>query len=76
MIYISESENEFKLKVSLNGFNFSKCWNVYQRSSIYLKESGQFCAGGEDGVGACSDDGGNCIFYFEPKFMGIMVYLL
>lgn len=68
--------SKFKLKVSLDGFNFRDCTNIYGRRGYHLIANGQLCAGGEAGVGACAGDAGNCVFYFVFGFVGITVYLL
>lgn len=70
----SESENQFKLKITVNGYNYSDCKKFYRRFGINLTENGQLCAYGEVGVGTCTGDGGDCIFNFEFGFMEILVH--
>lgn len=62
-IILSESHSRLKLKATVSGFNFSECANIYTESRIYLTESGQMCAGGEEGVGTCKGDAGDSISF-------------
>lgn len=51
------SHSDVKLKLEVNGVNLNRCNNIYRLAGITLN-SGQICAGGEEGKDSCSGDSG------------------